>query len=119
MKNNIDKQDKNNEEKFSFITRMLNGEFSLFQKFKKKDKTKKLTSKNMDFWWFIKYVLKGALAIIFALSLASYFSMLLIVKTESVEGGIILFIGLLFFEILIFFFYRKLKAKSRKEQLDG
>lgn len=115
MKNKNEKQDKNNEEKSSFITRMLNGEFSLFQKFKKKNNPPKLSSKDMNFLWFIKYVLKGALAIIFALSLASYFSMLLIVKTESVEGGIILFIGLLFFEILIFFFYGKLKAKSRKE----
>ena len=117
MKKVNDNENKNSQQNKSFVDKVISGEFSAFSKLKKNKKNKKLTSKEMNIFWFLKYVVKGALLIIINLAFAGYFSVLVINKTGSVEGGIGVFIGILVvLSGLNYLFYRLRKKQLEKEK---
>ena len=114
-KNKEDNQN-TNEAPQSFIDKIISGEFSAFSKFRKNKKTQntKLTSKDMNIFWFLKFIIKGACLIIFNFATASYFAFLVINKTGNVEAGIALFIAILIILWgLVYIFHR-----IRKKQLE-
>lgn len=116
MKKVNDNENKNSQQNKSFFDKVISGEFSAFSKLKK-NKNKKITSKEMNIFWFLKYVVKGALLIIINLAFAGYFSVLVINKTGSVEGGIGVFIGILVvLSGLNYLFYRLRKKQLEKEE---
>ena len=108
------KQQDSSESQQSFIEKIISGEFSAFNKFRKnKDKSEnKLTSKDMNIFWFLKFVIRGACLIIFNFATASYFAFLLINKTGNVEGGIALFIGILIILWGIVYLFHRIRKKQ-------
>lgn len=123
MKKNKKEDNQNtNETHQSFIDKIISGEFSAFNKFRKnKNEPKtKLTSKDMNIFWFLKFIIKGACLIIFNFATASYFAFLFINKTGNVEAGIALFIGILIILWgLVYIFHRIRKSSLKGSDKNG